>query len=195
MLRIKLYSIFVDDQTKALRFYTEVLGFKKAREIPVGGGFRWLTVRSADEGDTELSLEPNVNPAAHVSAGAARAGYSRDGVRGRRHRGGVRAPEAARRAVHGTAEASRPGADRDLQRQLRQLDSAVSASESRLTRLLVVLRVLFVVGAEILEQIVVGLQRELQCVRERLRVGARIVDRGLDLEVPGIGPPKPLGEA
>jgi catechol 2,3-dioxygenase-like lactoylglutathione lyase family enzyme len=66
MLRIKLYSIFVDDQTKALRFYTEVLGFKKAREIPVGGGFRWLTVRSADEGDTELSLEPNVNPAART---------------------------------------------------------------------------------------------------------------------------------
>jgi catechol 2,3-dioxygenase-like lactoylglutathione lyase family enzyme len=63
MLRIKLYSIFVDDQTKALRFYTEVLGFVKVHEIPVGE-YRWLTVRSADGGDTELSLEPNVNPAA-----------------------------------------------------------------------------------------------------------------------------------
>jgi catechol 2,3-dioxygenase-like lactoylglutathione lyase family enzyme len=64
MLRIKLYSIFVDDQTKALRFYTEVLGFVKAHEIPVGE-YRWLTVRAAD-GDTELSLEPNVNPAARA---------------------------------------------------------------------------------------------------------------------------------
>ena len=65
MLRIKLYSIFVDDQTKALRFYTDVLGFVKAQEIPVGE-YRWLTVRSADGGDTELSLEPNVNPAARA---------------------------------------------------------------------------------------------------------------------------------
>jgi len=64
MLRIKLYSIFVDDQTKALRFYTEVLGFVKAHEIPVGE-YRWLTVRAVD-GDTELSLEPNVNPAARA---------------------------------------------------------------------------------------------------------------------------------
>ena len=66
MLRIKLYSIFVDDQAKALRFYTDVLGFMKSQDIPVGGGFRWLTVRAADGGDTELSLEPNVNPAARA---------------------------------------------------------------------------------------------------------------------------------
>ena len=65
MLRIKLYSIFVDDQTKALRFYTDVLGFVKSREIPVGE-FRWLTVRSADGSDVELSLEPNANPAARA---------------------------------------------------------------------------------------------------------------------------------
>jgi len=66
MLRIKLYSIFVDDQAKALRFYTDVLGFVKSQDIPVGGGFRWLSVRAADGGDTELSLEPNVNPAART---------------------------------------------------------------------------------------------------------------------------------
>jgi glyoxylase I family protein len=66
MLRIKLYSIFVDDQAKGLRFYTDVLGFVKSQDIPVGGEFRWLTVRSADGGDTELSLEPNVNPAARA---------------------------------------------------------------------------------------------------------------------------------
>ena len=65
MLRIKLYSIFVDDQTKALRFYTEVLGFVKSQDIPVGE-FRWLTVRGADRDSTELSLEPNVNPAART---------------------------------------------------------------------------------------------------------------------------------
>jgi glyoxylase I family protein len=65
MLRIKLCSIFVDDQTKALRFYTDVLGFAKSREIPVGE-FRWLTVRSADGDDVELSLEPNANPAART---------------------------------------------------------------------------------------------------------------------------------
>jgi catechol 2,3-dioxygenase-like lactoylglutathione lyase family enzyme len=64
-MRIKLCSIFVDDQAKALRFYTEVLGFVKVLDIPVGE-FRWLTVRSADGGDTELSLEPNANPAART---------------------------------------------------------------------------------------------------------------------------------
>jgi len=64
-MRIKICSIFVDDQAKALRFYTEVLGFVKSRDIPVGE-FRWLTVRSADGGDTELSLEPDANPAART---------------------------------------------------------------------------------------------------------------------------------
>jgi glyoxylase I family protein len=63
-LRIKLTSIMVDDQDKALRFYTDVLGFRKKHEIPVGE-FKWLTVVSAEgPHDIELSLEPNVNPAA-----------------------------------------------------------------------------------------------------------------------------------
>lgn len=62
-MRIKLNSIFVDDQQKALEFYTDVLGFKKSQDIPVGE-FRWLTVASPEGGDAELSLEPNVNPAA-----------------------------------------------------------------------------------------------------------------------------------
>jgi catechol 2,3-dioxygenase-like lactoylglutathione lyase family enzyme len=65
MPRIKLCSIFVDDQAKALRFYTDVLGFVKSKDIPVGE-YRWLTVRSGDGGDTELSLEPNANPAART---------------------------------------------------------------------------------------------------------------------------------
>jgi len=62
-MRINLTSIFVDDQDKALAFYTRVLGFVKSREIPAGA-YRWLTVRSPEGGETELSLEPNANPAA-----------------------------------------------------------------------------------------------------------------------------------
>jgi glyoxylase I family protein len=63
-MKIKLNSIFVDNQDKALKFYTEVLGFKKSKEIPVGE-FKWLTVISPDgPADIELALEPNANPAA-----------------------------------------------------------------------------------------------------------------------------------
>lgn len=63
-MKIKLSSVLVDDQDKALKFYTEVLGFVKKTEIPVGE-FRWLTVVSRDEPDsTELVLEPDANPAA-----------------------------------------------------------------------------------------------------------------------------------
>lgn len=63
-MKIKLNSIFVDDQDKALMFYTEVLGFKKSKEIPVGE-FKWLTVTSPEgPADVELVLEPNANPAA-----------------------------------------------------------------------------------------------------------------------------------
>jgi len=62
-MRIKLTSIMVDDQDKALKIYTEVFGFVKKHEIPVGQ-YRWLTVVSPDgPGDVELSLEPNANPA------------------------------------------------------------------------------------------------------------------------------------
>jgi glyoxylase I family protein len=62
-LRIKLTSIMVDNQDRALAFYTGVFGFVKKHEIPVGE-FRWLTVVSADgRDDLELSLEPNANPA------------------------------------------------------------------------------------------------------------------------------------
>jgi catechol 2,3-dioxygenase-like lactoylglutathione lyase family enzyme len=63
-LQITVSSVFVDDQEKALRFYTEILGFLKKTDIPMGK-FKWLTVVSpeAPEG-TELLLEPNDNPAA-----------------------------------------------------------------------------------------------------------------------------------
>ena len=64
-MRINLNSIFVDDQDKALAFYTGVLGFVKSKEIPAGP-YKWLTVRSPEGGDTELSLEPDANPAARA---------------------------------------------------------------------------------------------------------------------------------
>ena len=60
--KIKLSSVYVDDQEKALKFYTEVLGFIKKRDIPLGGKARWLTVVSADEPNgTELLLEPTAD--------------------------------------------------------------------------------------------------------------------------------------
>lgn len=62
-MKIKLCSIFVDDQQKALDFYTGTLGFLKSEDIPVGE-FRWITVKSPEGGETELSLEPNAFPAA-----------------------------------------------------------------------------------------------------------------------------------
>ena len=63
-MKIKLTSVMVDDQDKALKFYTEVLGFVKKTEIPVGK-FKWLTVVSPEgPDDIELLLEPNENPAA-----------------------------------------------------------------------------------------------------------------------------------
>jgi len=62
-VKIKLTSVYVDDQEKALRFYTEVLGFAKKADFSQGP-FRWLTVSSPDEPDgTELQLALNNNPA------------------------------------------------------------------------------------------------------------------------------------
>jgi catechol 2,3-dioxygenase-like lactoylglutathione lyase family enzyme len=63
-MRIHVTSVLVDDQDKALAFYTDVLGFVKKTEIPLGAA-RWLTVVSPDDPDgTELLLEPDGHPAA-----------------------------------------------------------------------------------------------------------------------------------
>jgi len=63
-MKIKLTTVFVDDQQKALRFYTEVMGFAKKADFSQGP-YRWLTVASAEEPDgTELQLALNNNPAA-----------------------------------------------------------------------------------------------------------------------------------
>jgi catechol 2,3-dioxygenase-like lactoylglutathione lyase family enzyme len=64
MIRINLTSVLVHDQDQALRFYTDVLGFQKKHEIPMGQ-HRWLTVVSPAEPDgPELVLEPDEHPAA-----------------------------------------------------------------------------------------------------------------------------------
>ena len=63
-MKIKLTSVFVDEQEKALRFYVDVLGFTKKADFS-NGPFRWLTVASPDEPNgTELQLALNNNPAA-----------------------------------------------------------------------------------------------------------------------------------
>ncbi|MGA5417527.1 VOC family protein [Streptomyces pseudogriseolus] len=63
-MKIQLTSVFVDDQAKALRFYTDVLGFVTKHDVPVGETDRWLTVVPADDPDgIELLLEPSHHPA------------------------------------------------------------------------------------------------------------------------------------
>jgi catechol 2,3-dioxygenase-like lactoylglutathione lyase family enzyme len=65
-VRITLSSVMVDDQEKALQFYTGVLGFVKKLDLPAGR-FRWLTLVSPEgPADIELVLEPNENPAART---------------------------------------------------------------------------------------------------------------------------------
>ena len=65
-MKIKLTSVYVDDQDKALRFYTEVLAFAKKADFSQGA-YRWLTVASPEEpGGTELQLALNNNPAAQA---------------------------------------------------------------------------------------------------------------------------------
>jgi catechol 2,3-dioxygenase-like lactoylglutathione lyase family enzyme len=68
-MKITLTSVMVDDQAKALKFYTEVLGFIKKQDIPLGGDDRWLTVVSPEgsaSAEIELLLEPNSHPAAKI---------------------------------------------------------------------------------------------------------------------------------
>jgi len=75
-MRINLTSVLVDDQAKALRFYTEVLGFLPKADFPLGED-RWLTVVSPEDPDgPELLLEPDVHPAARPFKEA----LARDGI-------------------------------------------------------------------------------------------------------------------
>ena len=75
-MRINITSVMVDDQAKALRFYTEVLGFVKKHDVPMGEA-SWLTVVSPEDPDgTELLLEPDGHPA----AGPFKAALVEDGI-------------------------------------------------------------------------------------------------------------------
>lgn len=77
-MRVYVTSVFVDDQDKALKFYTEVLGFVKKTEIPLGE-HRWLTVVSAQDPDgVEVLLEPDDHPAVRPFKDA----LSADGIPG-----------------------------------------------------------------------------------------------------------------
>ena len=65
-MKIQIMTIYVDDQAKALRFYSELLGFRKKADFS-NGGYRWLTVASPEAPDgPELQLEANTNPAART---------------------------------------------------------------------------------------------------------------------------------
>jgi predicted enzyme related to lactoylglutathione lyase len=63
MLHIRLNSVMVENQAKALAFYTDILGFEKRLDFAVSGDFRWITVGAPGAPDVELALEPNENPA------------------------------------------------------------------------------------------------------------------------------------
>ena len=77
-MKIKLTSVSIDDYDKALDFYTSKLGFVLKRDIPLGGGARWITVVSPEEPDgTELLLEPNAD---YPAMKALKEALVRDGI-------------------------------------------------------------------------------------------------------------------
>jgi catechol 2,3-dioxygenase-like lactoylglutathione lyase family enzyme len=75
-IRLYVTSVFVDDQERALRFYTDVLGFELRKDVPIGNGDRWLTVGAPGQHEVELLLEP----ASHPAVGPYRAGVIGDGI-------------------------------------------------------------------------------------------------------------------
>ncbi|MCL4249719.1 MAG: VOC family protein [Anaerolineae bacterium] len=77
-MKIKLTSVSIGDYDKALHFYTDILGFVKKRDIPLGGGARWLTVVSPDDPNgVELLLEPNAD---YPAMKALKESLVRDGI-------------------------------------------------------------------------------------------------------------------
>jgi catechol 2,3-dioxygenase-like lactoylglutathione lyase family enzyme len=77
-MKIALTSVSIDDYDKALKFYTDVLGFEKKRDISLGDGARWITVVSSEDPDgTELLLEPN---ASYPAMKALKESLMKDGI-------------------------------------------------------------------------------------------------------------------
>ena len=77
-MKIKLSSVPIDDYDKAIKFYTEMMGFQLKRDMPLGGGARWITVVSPEEPDgTELLLEPN---SAYPAMKALKESLVKDGI-------------------------------------------------------------------------------------------------------------------
>ena len=124
-MKIKVTSVYVDDQDKALRFYTEVLGFAKKADFSQGP-FRWLTVASPEEPDgTELQLALNNNPAAKAYQQAMfQQSQPAANVLHRRRQGRLRADQGPRRRVHDAAHRRDRLDHRDAERHLRQPHSA-----------------------------------------------------------------------
>ena len=122
-MRINVTSVLVDDQAKALAFYTDVLGFVKKNDVPVGE-HRWLTVVSPDDPDgTELLLEPDQHPAAGpfkralVDDGIPFTSFAVEDVERR-----ARPVGRARRPLHSEARGDGPGHHRRPRRHVRQPD-------------------------------------------------------------------------
>jgi hypothetical protein len=118
-VKIKLTSVHVDDQEKALRFYTEVLGFVKKADFSQGS-YRWLTAASPEEPDgTELQLALNDNPAAKASQQAM---FQQNQPAAMFFTDDVQADydEGARRQLHHGANGRDRLQDRHAERHLRQ---------------------------------------------------------------------------
>ena len=124
-MKIKLTSVHVDDHEKALRFYTEVLGFVEEGRLRVRGRFRSLTVVSPEDPDgTELQLALNDSRAGEgLPAGGVPARPTRGDVLHRQHAGRLRAHESARGRVHDAAHGCDRLEDRQAERHLRQFHS------------------------------------------------------------------------
>ena len=123
-MKIKLTSVMVDDQAKALAFYTDVLGFEKKHDVPVGE-HRWLTIVSpADPDGAEILLDPDEQPAAKpCKAALVEDGIPFTPVAVEDIAAETRAPPGGRRPLHAGANRHGHGNHRCLRRHLQQPDS------------------------------------------------------------------------
>ena len=103
-IRIHLTSVFVDDQDRALRFYTEVLGFEPRTDVPVGNGDRWITVAAPGQDGVELLLEP----ASHPAVGPYREGSPPTGYRWPRSRSTTSTPSTTASSLPESRSRSHP---------------------------------------------------------------------------------------